>query len=139
MGLSGTPLNLDRQEIIDAIKKHHGVISHVCKALKVHHESIYKRLRGDEELQEILSEARKVHTEKRLDVAENALDKLIENFEKDPSTAAKAIFFFLNNKGKERGYNPPEKGLVFDEKSAEKLGSMMSQIKQEQEERKIQS
>lgn len=110
MGTSGVPWNKDRNTIIDAIKRHKGRITAICKdpLIDCHFQTVKKRIDADEELKELLSHYRNDWVDTTLDQAEDVLKQTMDMIIEEPGIALKSAMFFLNNQGKERGYASPE-------------------------------
>lgn len=83
-----------RAQLIDAIRESGGIIQGVAGSLGVTRQAIYKRIRGDKELEDELFAAR----EKFIDVAESVLQKKVT----DGDNAC--LIFFLKTQAKKRGY-----------------------------------
>lgn len=82
------------EQIANALTKKAGNITQTAKALGVTREAIHKRVKADEELQAIVTDAREALT----DVAESALLKQVK------LGNIAAIIFTLKTQGKARGY-----------------------------------
>lgn len=107
MGLGGVPARITEQDIHDAIVKHHGVMKRVAEECGVSHNTIYIHFNKYPNLKPLLDEHRMGRKERMLDTAEEVLDyAMSECKEKDINAALKACMFFLNNRGRERGYSP---------------------------------
>ncbi len=105
MGLGGVPWE-PPVDIFSAIKKHHGVVTHVVKELDCCPETFYRYVRKHPEIQKYLDEQRKVLVNKKLDVAENVLyKKMADDSSQDQ---LKAAIYYLNNQGKDRNYAHPD-------------------------------
>ena len=105
MGQSGVPLNVSRDEIIEAMKACHGNMVRVARYLGCSHEAIYTRMRSDPELKAELAKAREAFVESLCDKAEDVLIYALEQRE-DLTNAMKSAMYSLNNQGKQRGYSP---------------------------------
>jgi len=105
MGIPGVPL--DKQEILEAIKKGKGIITHIAEILKCSPSTIYNRCDVDEDIKSALDEAREDLTETRLDDAERVVHYLMNQAKNDPGNALKSSIFYLNNQGKKRNYAHP--------------------------------
>lgn len=82
------------EQIANAIEKKAGNITEAAKALRVTRQALHKRIKDDEDLQELVTQQR----EALVDIAESALLKQI----KRGNTAA--IIFALKTQGRDRGY-----------------------------------
>lgn len=80
--------------MIEALKKHLGVVTRACKQVEITYQTHYNWLKDNEEYKKEVEAIPNMV----LDFVENALFKLIR--EGTPS----AIIFFLKTKGRERGY-----------------------------------
>lgn len=83
-----------KRDLLKALEKSLGIVSHACKAAKVSRESHYKWYREDEDYKKQVDELNNL----ALDLAESKLHKQIQE------SNLTAIIFFLKCKGKERGY-----------------------------------
>lgn len=106
MGVSGVPLPITHEEIKEAIKKHKGVVSSVCKTLNMGHNAFYVRMGQDPSIKECLDHSRSEFEELICDLSENVLSFALSQRE-DLSSALASAKYVLNNKGKKRGYNHP--------------------------------
>ena len=103
--LNGT---IDRDAVIAALKKHKGVYRQACKELNINRNSISKYVRADPELLALVNELRYAFEEDMLDACEDVITKLVKKVDEDPSHSLKASIYYLNNKGKKRGYAHPD-------------------------------
>ena len=89
--------NLDTKKklMLEALEKSLGIITTACKAVGISRGSHYQYMENDAEYAAKVNEL----TEVQLDFVES---KLIERINKGDTVA---IIFYLNNKGKSRGYN----------------------------------
>lgn len=106
MGIQGIAFDVPKTRLTRAIKEHKGVITHIAKELGYNQETILKHIRKDPELLEELQGARSSWEEEVLDLAENYLVNSMQQFD-DRSSGLSAARFYLNNKGRKRGYTPP--------------------------------
>lgn len=99
-------------QVKKAIEGTGGLRSHIAERLECSYDTVLNYIARHPELQKAIKE----EEEKVLDMAEGALYGLIQGGD----TAA--IFYYLNNKGKGRGYgyNPKLAALVEAEKGEEK-------------------
>jgi len=105
MGVSGVPLPITHAEIKEAIKKHKGVVSSVCKTLNMGHNAFYVRMAEDPTIKQCLDEARSEFDDFICDLSENVLTYALSQRD-DLSSALGSAKYVLNNKGKKRGYSP---------------------------------
>lgn len=94
---TGRPQKWTEKQILDAIKGSAGIRATIIKKLNI----AYCTLKSYENKYPSVREALYVEEETVLDMAEGNLFKLIQNG--DPT----AIYYFLNNKGRRRGYGVP--------------------------------
>jgi len=106
MGTPGVPLNIDKDRILEAIKRRKGVITHICKELDITHETCLKHIRKDPDLVKALSDARHEMDDLMCDAAESTLLRAVTQSD-DLGNALKGSMYILNNKGRGRGYAPP--------------------------------
>lgn len=107
MGTPGVPLNFDKVVITNAIRKHKGRLYNVAKELGCHYETVRKYTDPHPDLVELIANLRKDYDENLCDKAEETLVDAMDGRKKDMSSALRSAFFVLNNKGKPRGYMPP--------------------------------
>jgi len=110
MGTQGVPWEKDYFVICDAIKKHKGRITHICKDPTINccTTTFRTRMNLDPTLNQLLSDYRNNWVEDGLDKAEDVLMDLMDNVKEDGNAALKASMYFLNNLGKKRGFASPE-------------------------------
>lgn len=106
MGTPGVPFNIPKEVILEAIKTRKGVITHICKDLSSAHGTLIKHINADSDLKAALDAARHEYDDILCDVAEGTMLYTAGQRE-DLSAAISACKFVLNNKGKKRGYTPP--------------------------------
>ena len=108
MGISGVPINIPKKYIIEAIKKHSGVVRDISVELDIHHVTLYKLINADPELKQILAEERNQYYENKIDMADKIIDRILHSQE-DMDRSLKASMFLLNTheKARARGYAPP--------------------------------
>lgn len=87
-------MTLTVEQIAIALEKKAGNITHAANVLKVTRWALYKRINGEETLQQIVTDAR----EALVDIAES---KLLQQVKKGNIAA---IIFTLKTQGKARGY-----------------------------------
>ena len=104
MGVQGSPCDLTKAEITEALKKRKGRITYAAKDLNVKYETLKKKIDADPELVQLLHDLRYVFDETMLDSAEDTLMYGMGKREVDLGNALRSAFYILNNKGKGRGY-----------------------------------
>jgi hypothetical protein len=117
MGTPGVPFNIPKSRILEIIKKKKGVVTQICSALKIDWKTYHKHIYKNPELKEALDIARQDYDETICDLAETTLMRVLKQQE-DLSASISSAKFVLNNKGKSRGYTPPNahRDLSEDEK-----------------------
>lgn len=107
MGTPGVPCEISYEELILAIAKFKGKIVRIAKYFEVDRITIYTLLSKYPELKPVLKEYRNARKESLLDSAEDVVEYALEMCkENDLTNSLKAAFFFLKEKGDERGYKP---------------------------------
>lgn len=107
MGSPGCPFPYGENDIRNAIIKTKGVMRQAAKELNCDPATLYRHFNKYPALKPILDEYRWGMKEEDLDSAEEVLrHAMTKCAESDLTNALKASFFFLNNRGKERGYSP---------------------------------
>lgn len=106
----GVPMELiiSTNTVITALKKHCGVITPAAKELGLDRAVLSRLIDRTPELKKELALQREQYVERRMDVAENVLDKLMQNADTRPELALRSSIYILNNHGKKRNYNHPE-------------------------------
>ena len=90
----GRPLKFKVEQVLEAIKDTGGIKTEVCQRLNCGRRTIYLYMDRFPEIKDAFEE----EEEKVLDMAESSLFSLIQNGD------TSAIFYYLNNKGRCRGY-----------------------------------
>lgn len=111
MGTPGVPFSKTKADILEAIKKAKGIVTHISQLLDCSYETFYVRMRADPEIKEALAKAREEFDENLLDLAEHSLVRAMKQQE-DIGNAISSAKYVLNNKGKSRGYSPMIQGLI---------------------------
>lgn len=111
MGTPGVPWNVDREAIVEALKRQHGRLTYACKDLGCKYDTLKKHIDQHPDLQEILDQCRNQFDTTLLDTAESVLMKGM--LHEDIGQALKASFYVLNNKGKPRGYSPKPPEAIY--------------------------
>lgn len=114
----GKPLKFSVEKMLKAIDNSAGIKSEVAKRLNCSRSLIYEYIERFPEVRAAFED----EEEKVLDMAESSLFSLIQ----DGDTSA--IFYYLNNKGKKRGYAAPAKYMpnIKDEGEKEKTGVLVT-------------
>lgn len=101
-----------KKELLEALNKHRGVISHACNSVGISRTQYYNYCNEDEEFSKLADEAQ----ENAIDFVESKLFEKIDGisvlrytakgeeeiYEQPPSDTA--IIFYLKTKGRKRGY-----------------------------------
>jgi len=103
----GVKLPITEAEITAAIIKCKGRLTNACRELGICYETIRKHTDNKPHLVKLIADLRKDYTESMTDKAEDCLSDAMDNRKADMTNALKASMFFLNNHGRNRGYNPP--------------------------------
>lgn len=107
MGTPGVAFNKEKSEIVESIKKHKGRLTKVAKEFNVCYETIRKYTDPYPDIVALIKNLREDREENLLDEAEDTLEDAMKFRVDDMGSALKSAFFVLNNKGKSRGYTPP--------------------------------
>ena len=83
-----------KEALVLAMQEHLGIVTDACETCKCSRGTFYKYYNSDELFKQQIDDIENI----KLDFVEGKLYKLIND--ENPS----AIFFYLNNKGKKRGY-----------------------------------
>lgn len=106
---NGRPLKYTVEQVLGAIKDTGGIKTEVCQRLNCGRRTIYLYIDRFPEIKEAFEE----EEEKVLDMAESSLFAMIQNGD------LTAIFYYLNNKGRRRGYGAPSGKIHEQEQQVE--------------------
>lgn len=106
---NGRPLKYTVEQVLEAIKDTGGIKTEVCQRLNCGRRTIYLYIDRFPEIKEAFEE----EEEKVLDMAESSLFAMIQNGD------LTAIFYYLNNKGRRRGYGAPSGKIHEQEQQVE--------------------
>ena len=106
---NGRPLKYAVEQVLEAIKDTGGIKTEVCQRLNCGRRTIYLYIDRFPEIKEAFEE----EEEKVLDMAESSLFAMIQNGD------LTAIFYYLNNKGRRRGYGAPSGKIHEQEQQVE--------------------
>lgn len=95
-------MTISDEKIIQALKESNGLVTDASKMLNCAFQTIYNRIKNNAKVQQAKEDAE----DTILDLAENQLFTHIKEGDKS------SIFYFLNNKGKKRGYNSEEENKL---------------------------
>ena len=104
LGTPGVPWDKSKEEIVEALKKNKGKLTHAAKSLKCCYDTIRKYTDQDPELVQLISDLRQSHDNELLDTAEDVILHGMTQ-QTDLTNALKAAFFVLNSKGTSRNWN----------------------------------
>jgi ACT domain-containing protein len=90
---------IKKEAMIEALNKTLGIVTEASKAVGIHRSTHYKWMKDDEDYKGSVDDLKN----KVLDMAESVLHSLIRD-----DRNVTAIIYYLNNKGKSRGYNTVE-------------------------------
>lgn len=105
----GRPEKYSIKTVLKAIKNTGGIRTQICANLKCDRKTLFKYMNKYPEIREAIED----EEESVLDMAESSLFALIQNGD------SASIFYFLNNKGRKRGYgfNPNKVKDIDDDAS----------------------
>lgn len=106
---NGRPLKYTVEQVLEAIKDTGGIKTEVCQRLNCGRRTIYLYIDRFPEIKAAFEE----EEEKVLDMAESSLFAMIQNGD------LTAIFYYLNNKGRRRGYGAPSGKIHEQEQQVE--------------------
>jgi len=95
----------NKEAVVAALEKHHGIVTRAAKEFNVKRHTLKKKIDQDPELVELLQNLRDDLNNNFLDLAENCILAAMSKQQDDPSNAMRAAMFVLNSKGKEREWN----------------------------------
>lgn len=102
--VSGVPFNFSETDIVSALKLHGGNIRAASRVLGCSHLVIYEFIEKHPHLKEKLAKIRMAKDDEMLSLCENQLAKAIMMMNDRPRVALDAVKFYLDRKGKSRGY-----------------------------------
>jgi hypothetical protein len=88
--------NIKKEAMLEALSKSLGIVTEASKAVGIHRSTHYEWMKNDEDYKDSVEDLKN----QTLDVAESALHSLIRE-----DRNVTAIIYYLNNRGKSRGYN----------------------------------
>ena len=99
MGISGRSLEKDHsiQEFEEAFIEYYGRVKEVAKAFGCQPRAIYDLLDIYPELQEARRQGSKRYLDRKVETADEVLDRLIDKVEEDPTNAGRQAQFILKN------------------------------------------
>lgn len=106
MGVSGVRWKPQKSDIMDALQQAKGVVTQAAKMLGVQRTTLSEYIKNNPDIKPLLEEMRYHFEEELLDASEQLLRACVGQRD-DLSAALKAAFYYLNNKGKKRGYAHP--------------------------------
>lgn len=104
MATSGTPWIIEKDKIVEELKKTAGRMTHTARNLGVSYMTLQKKVKEDPEIEKLVSDLRNNYEETMLDIAEDTIAYAMGMRREDLTNANKAAFFVLNSKGASRGY-----------------------------------
>ena len=90
---------IKKRAMLEALSKSLGIVTEASKAVGIHRSTHYQWMEDDERYKDSVDDLKN----EALDVAESALHSLIRE-----GRNVTAIIYYLNNRGKSRGYNTIE-------------------------------
>lgn len=94
-------INKKKRKILDAMRDGFNMtLTEACLIVKVNRTTVYEWMAADTDFKASVDEARKASLNNGLDLAEKNLMKKINEEDR------RSIFYFLDRKGGDRGYNP---------------------------------
>ena len=102
--VSGVPFNFTETDIVNALKASGGNIRAASKMLNCSHLVIYDFIEDHPHLKQKLAKIRAGKDDELLSLCETQLTKAILMMDTKPRIALDAVKFFLDRKGKSRGY-----------------------------------
>ena len=128
MGTPGVPWDVPEVTIVAALKKHMGKVTYAAADLKCCAMTLRRYLRNNPHLNDLVADLRIDLDHMLCDSAEHVLGALLDNARKDATNALKSAMYVLNNKGKERGYQPITGDIVVSKETLAKFDDTMKQV-----------
>lgn len=125
MGTPGVPLDINKDDLINSIKKHKGRVKHIAAEFNCHRGSLLPIIREIPEAFELLNLLRNGYDDLVLGMAEDNIVTLLEDCD------STATFFTLNTRGEKRGWVPKGAG---NSQSAEQAIAQLKLTLSEQQE-----
>lgn len=102
--VAGVKFNYSEDDIVDALRANKGNLRATSRMLNCSHQYIYEFIEEHPHLKQILNKIRHAQDDEMLTLCENQLTKAILMIDTKPRIALDAVKFFLDRKGKSRGY-----------------------------------
>lgn len=113
-------------DVSDAIYKCRGNVTAAAKKLGVCKDTMFKYVKENPSIKEVVDEARWRHSEDEIELAVSLNYKFMQNYEQNPSLASRHVMYTLDKKGHSRGY-------LRDANSDDSLAKNQTQIDQSHE------
>jgi hypothetical protein len=115
-------------DVCDALTKHKGVVARAAKELSIARYSLYRLIKEDPDLYNLLWDLRSDTEEQFLDVAESIIMRSMSDYEKRPSNSLRAAMYVTNSIGKSRGWNKVTTEGTDNKQLDEKFDAYMNQM-----------
>ena len=102
--VSGVPVNLQEKDVTDALRATGGNIRAAARMLACSHHVMYEFIEDHPHLKQKLNKIRAGKDDEMLTLCEQQLTKAVLMMDTKPRIALDAVKFFLEKKGKSRGY-----------------------------------
>lgn len=116
-------------DVIDALKKCYGIVTHAAHLLGVCKFTLYNYMHDHPEVKSELEKIRQSNDFNFLDMAEHVLRVNLENVDTHPKTALEAARLVFDRKGKSRGWQAAnEENKAYNQEDKERLSALMDQF-----------
>lgn len=126
MVIPGVPLlqQIPYDTIVKVCREEKGRLSHASKRLGITHHALLNLMNNKPEFRKEVETMRREAAEKEIDICESRLETIMDMVNERPEIALKAIRFYMECQGKNRGY-----GLTQDRQNEEAVSGALSMIR----------
>ena len=102
--VAGVKFDYTEDDIVDALRANKGNLRATSRMLNCSHQYLYEFIEEHPHLKKTLNKIRHAQDDEMLTLCENQLTKAILMIDTKPKIALDAVKFYLDRKGKSRGY-----------------------------------
>ena len=130
MGTPGVKSNITKHDIVDALKRNHGVISQAAVELGITRQGLNQIMRGYPDIMEQLPLFRANFEEHLLDTAEATVQYCMNLRKEKTAVALRAATYVLDKRGAGRGWEQAQE--IVDAKTEGKFDELIEAIEKHQ-------